>query len=680
MYDMHFSEVPNGTFTAITLLLVVTYLFLPFYEGILYYSSQDALAPVSPSSMNSDESFSKQRTIPSPLNASRFVGGSYRDECTALQLDDRGGLHVGGWTNSPDFSTMDYENTTAPDSFLARMNQSLMAIDTQFFGGSDTDIVTDILVDTTGRCFLTGSTFSSDFPVKNASNSLYPGSKSDCFVSVIGADGNLIYSTRIGGSLSDFAQSIELAPDGTLFIVGFSESIDFPEAGSRYASHGTSIDAIVFGLDWMDDTIIFSERVGGSGTDNFLSGMKDGSGNLWITGYTYSADFPVTANKTGPLGESDIVLMRMSPTGTISTCHLIGGSSNDYGRALTTTVNHSPVLTGATESFDFPTTPNAIDRELSGPSDSYILEMNTNSGNPNYSTYLGGSGKEEGNTVIMDDKYSIYVAGSTRSGDFPLVNSLGAAHSGLNDVYAMKLDSRTNTISYATVIGGSNVELVNAMDLDDDGNLYLAGLTQSPDFPVTSSNDGFTSGFDEGFVVQLGDMSDSDNDFLRDFEEVELGTNRYSNDTDSDGLSDYEEIVLHETNPLVADSDGDGMPDNWEILYGLNATFYDANEDPDSDGLSNLQEFTLGTNPLKHDSDGDGMSDRWETSHGYDPNNPMISVMQYVEFYSREVLLGSSLVIFVFTVLLLKYKREVKHQEHESERDEKEAFQNLSIE
>ncbi|MBD3158530.1 MAG: hypothetical protein GF309_07025, partial [Candidatus Lokiarchaeota archaeon] len=86
------SETANETLAAVILLLLVTFPLFPYYDRIMHHSSQDTSPSLFYGSVNDENAFIKQRTIPSPLNASRFVGGSYRDECTALQLDDRGGL------------------------------------------------------------------------------------------------------------------------------------------------------------------------------------------------------------------------------------------------------------------------------------------------------------------------------------------------------------------------------------------------------------------------------------------------------------------------------------------------------------------------------------------------------------------------------------------------------------
>ncbi|MFX0064596.1 MAG: hypothetical protein ACFFC7_20680, partial [Candidatus Hermodarchaeota archaeon] len=185
-------------------------------------------------------------------------------------------------------------------------------------------------------------------------------------------------------------------------------------------------------------------------------------------------------------------------------------------------------------------------------------------------------------------------------------------------------------------------------DPDTDGLTNLEEYNQGTD-PRNSDSDG--DGVNDGDEVNTYSSDptnpDSDGDGLDDGEEVTYGTILTNPDSDGDGLSDYDEAIIYGTNPRSNDTDGDGLPDAWEIgflLYGLNATDpSDADDDPDGDGLTNLEEYQFGsypnatdsdgdglldgdelgnnTNPLNPDTDGDGMPDLWEVNNNLDPTD-----------------------------------------------------------
>jgi hypothetical protein len=119
--------------------------------------------------------------------------------------------------------------------------------------------------------------------------------------------------------------------------------------------------------------------------------------------------------------------------------------------------------------------------------------------------------------------------------------------------------------------------------------------------------------------VAVNAWVDSDGDGLGDERETTHGTNPGDPDSDDDGLLDGAEVNVHETDPLDDDTDGDGMPDGWEVDNGLNPVVNDANQDPDSDGLTNLEEYQELTDPQDDDTDGDGMPDGWEVDNGLNP-------------------------------------------------------------
>nr|MDO8082107.1 clostripain-related cysteine peptidase [Candidatus Freyarchaeota archaeon] len=118
------------------------------------------------------------------------------------------------------------------------------------------------------------------------------------------------------------------------------------------------------------------------------------------------------------------------------------------------------------------------------------------------------------------------------------------------------------------------------------------------------------------------DALDYDSDGLNNSQEYSQGTNAFNPDTDGDGLTDGQEVNIYGTNPLNSDTDSDGMPDRWEVANGLNPLVDDSSGDPDSDALTNLQEYQLGTNPQNSDTDNDGLTDGQEVNtYGTNPTN-----------------------------------------------------------
>lgn len=162
-------------------------------------------------------------------------------------------------------------------------------------------------------------------------------------------------------------------------------------------------------------------------------------------------------------------------------------------------------------------------------------------------------------------------------------------------------------------------------DSDNDGVndgdeffIYRTNLNK-----VDSDNDGMSDGYEvnNGLNPLVDDRSlDLDTDGLSNYEESQINTAANISDTDQDGLSDFLEVNTHSTDPLVVDSDGDGISDGWEVSFGLDPMVADADADFDADNLSNLVEFQNDTNPNLADTDNDGLGDYAEiNTHGTNP-------------------------------------------------------------
>jgi hypothetical protein len=174
----------------------------------------------------------------------------------------------------------------------------------------------------------------------------------------------------------------------------------------------------------------------------------------------------------------------------------------------------------------------------------------------------------------------------------------------------------------AEITAGSNPHVADTDgDGMPDGWEVANGLGPTIANPSTDLDLDGLSNLAEYQQGSKANVADTDNDGLNDGDEVAAGTGLLNSDSDGDGLTDGAEVHTHNTNPLNVNSDGDSMPDGWEVTNGLNPLVNDASCDKDYDGLTNEQEYQVGTKANNSDSDGDGYSDSYEITHGLSPTN-----------------------------------------------------------
>jgi photosystem II stability/assembly factor-like uncharacterized protein len=239
----------------------------------------------------------------------------------------------------------------------------------------------------------------------------------------------------------------------------------------------------------IDPVLDYSTYLGGSDDDAGNAVAVDGDGNAYVSGYTYSMDFP-TANAFQPFstGTGDAFVTKLNAAGTaLIYSTYLGGSTDDLGYGIAIDASGNAYVTGTTFSNNFPTV-NPVQPNRNGSlNDVFITKLNAAGAALIYSTYLGGTKSDDGHGIAVDASGYAYVAGHTQSSDFPIANALQPAYGGFNsDAFVAKLSPAGGTLAYATYLGGSGAETANAIAVDPSGNAYVTGSTSSANFPTAN--------------------------------------------------------------------------------------------------------------------------------------------------------------------------------------------------
>ena len=377
-----------------------------------------------------------------------------------------------------------------------------------FLGGSGFDRGLGIAVDASGNAYVTGNTFSTDFPTSSPFQSTSGGS-GDTFVTKLNPTGStLVYSTYLGGSGNDNGRGIAVDSSGNAYVAGNVNSTDFPTASPFQAALGgtSGNDAFVTKFNPAGSALIYSTYLGGSLNDVGIKIATDTSGNASVIGFTRSTDFP-TANafQASFAGTDDAFVTKLNPTGSaLVFSTYLGGIGDEEGDNIAVDGSGNVYVSGSTTSTDFPTA-NPFQAANAGSDDAFVTKFSA-TGSAVYSTYLGGSGFEcAAFGLAVDASGNAYAAGCTLSTDFPTVDPIQASNAGGGgDVFVTKLNAAGSALVYSTYLGGTGFDGASDVAVDAAGNAYVVGDTFSTDFPTVNPFMDYIGGTGDAFVFKIG--------------------------------------------------------------------------------------------------------------------------------------------------------------------------------
>ncbi len=373
-----------------------------------------------------------------------YLGGSGADAPVGIAIDSSGNVYLAGNTVSSDFPTANgvyTSNAGLQDVWLMKLNPAAppdqTVVYSTYYGGTGTDVLAAMAIDSEGLVYIAGSTNSTDLPVTDRAFQAANAGASDVFVAWFDPAQNgrlsLLYASYIGGAAVDQAGGIAVL-DRKIYVTGSTLSDNFPTVNANVPARNAARDIFVAEID------------------------PQLSGSASLVASTYS-----------------------------------GGSGSDYGRAIAVDRPGHAFVAGITYSRDLPLAPNAYQSTYGGGGDGFLAEFDFNSPPGGYSTYLGGSGTDDVRKIVIDPAGRIALTGYTSSADFaitqnaaqPLLGGTGAVNA-----FLTLLDTRapaSQAMVYSTYFGGSVAEVASDLKRDAAGKYYLGGYSFSPDLPVSQN-------------------------------------------------------------------------------------------------------------------------------------------------------------------------------------------------
>ena len=451
--------------------------------------------------------------------------GSNAQVAIALGHDGQGFEYMAGYTYSPDFTAGGVNGynpnySSDEDCWLVKFNPfptnpSAAIVYSTYFGGSLDDDMRSMAVDQNGVMYFGGTSLSPDLPVSaNAYQNTLPNTNANVNGFVAAIDSNqpgsagLIYSSFYGGSDTVIINGIAEF-GGQIYATGWTATPDLPTVNAFQSTEAGSYDSFVAVFDptqtSASSSLVFSSYLGGYGEDVGRSISVDSSGLIYVTGYTFSTNYPVTTNAFQPVyndgGGDGFVTVVDASAGAIRYSTYLGGTGIDVPTKIQALASGNVAIAGYTFSTDFPLSPNAAQPIYGGNGDAFIAVINPSAANQAealvYGSYYGGSDVEVAYDFRADANGLFYIAGYTLSKDLPVTP--GAIHpasaGGGVDAFEAIIDPNT-AVTYGSYITGPGNQVAYAVDYDASGNIFAAGYATSDIFPNNTPPHGVTGVYD----------------------------------------------------------------------------------------------------------------------------------------------------------------------------------------
>jgi len=285
----------------------------------------------------------------------------------------------------------------------------------------------------------------------------------------------VIYETLIPGYTIPHARDVVVDDAGNAYFIG-----------SAYAD-GSTLDVLVGAVGPSGSTLW--TRYIDSSAHNYATGIAlDAAGDVWVTGWTDSPDFPLVNPMDATFAAREVFLTKLDgKDGTILYSTFLGGDYTDACNGIALNDAGEIWLTGSTGSTDFPVTADAYQATPNFPlyffTDVFLTKLSPSGDQILYSTYFGGLEDDEARRIALDSAGNVLIAGNTTADDFPLVNAVQSAP---HELFVSELSADGSTLLFSTYLGGSDPDRIMGMTVDGSDALYLVGTTQSVDFPTTA--------------------------------------------------------------------------------------------------------------------------------------------------------------------------------------------------
>ncbi len=435
------------------------------------------------------DAFVAKYTPAGVLSYLTYLGGSGDDCGGAIAVDSAGNAYVTGFTNSPDFPTVKGSfqtkfggagsgpagpgtgqyNPSYGDAFIAKLNPAGTAlVYSTYLGGSRNDVGDAIAVDSSGNAYVGGATLSTDFPTSNAYQAAFAGAGEtpntpyytfgDGFLAKLNPAGTaLIFSTYFGGELDDAVAALTLDSSGNVYIGGTTLSTKFPVLKAYQSKFGgassvqttlTVGDGYVAKFD-PTGKLQYSTYLGGSADDAVMGLAVDSTGAAYVTGFTSSPNFPVSANaaqKTfaGPstlIGQrafvwGDAFVAKLAPSGSsLVWATYLGGDQDDAGMAIALDGDGNVIVGGFANTTNLPVTADALQKTFAGNSpdvfsdstgDALLAKVSADGTAFLYLSYYGGNSSDAISALVLDGQGNVIVGGSTTSTNLPITAATAA--------------------------------------------------------------------------------------------------------------------------------------------------------------------------------------------------------------------------------------------------------------
>ncbi len=466
-----------------------------------------------------------------PVVYASYIGGVADDKVVSMKRLPDGNILAIGSTMSAGFGTTlgAYSRVLAgeTDIFVSKINPSTgQLVFSTLVGGSSTDLPRAMEVDVSGNIYICGYTSSTNFPVTAGAYQTASSGNFDVFVLKMNSNGSsLLASTLLGSTATDIATCIAIGSDGSVVVGGQTSSANFPTTAGAYDRSfngmGDDDDAFLTKLNSNLSQLVYSTFLGSSSREKINCLALDSDGKPVVSGFTYSALFPVTAGafqSTFGGGLSDVFVTKFnSNASSLEFSTLLGGGMSEEASAIVLDASNNIYITGYTWSTNYPVSANAFRGSSNGSCDAFLTKLSPDGTTLLASSYFGGSGVDRGLSIALDARGNIVCGGLTQSTDLPTdASSFYPAAFGDNDVFIARLNPSASQLIYSTYFGSTGSDVLSFMESDTTNIVYFGGYTDSGSLPASSGALQLYAGGGDGFVgmfrfntLMIDFMSDS---------------------------------------------------------------------------------------------------------------------------------------------------------------------------